>query len=426
MSDADPLTAEKPYRFTPEQYYRNEVTYHGPAFQTVTKIERCAEDGMDALLRMPSKSMFFRASSKPQFLADPALLDTCGQSVGFWAADRLETGFATFPLGFERLEICGPWPQESVHVKCHVRIMLVTEARVRSNLEFVDSGGRLLIRVAGWEDSRFDFPRPFSRFVLSPCDRQLSESWTQPIVHLPSANLQCCFLEDLPAVIFQGDLWRQAFARLILNPEEREAWLNLKGTEKRRQEWMMGRVAVKDAVRALLRKKYKLELSPAEVEITTDKFGRPNIAQGLRDKLDGPLFVSIAHARGRAMAVAGESDGHRGIGVDMEYLERNRDGLATGSLSSAESTLLASVTDALQDEWLLRFWCAKEAIAKALGRGLAGGPLNLAIQEIEIETGKVGMLLAGELAEQFPDLKGELLTAYTYRNDDLILAASLV
>ncbi|MFQ5677392.1 MAG: 4'-phosphopantetheinyl transferase superfamily protein, partial [bacterium] len=380
----------------------------------------------DARLQVPPKSPFFGSAKSSGLLTDPSLVDSCGQSIGFWASDRLETGFATFPLGFHSLEICGPWPQESELLKCHVRITSLTDARVRSNLEFVDLQGRLLVRVTGWQDSRFDFPRPFSRFVLSPCERILSENWPQAIQHLSAGRFQCCFLEKLPSAVFHGNLWPRAFARIILTPSEREVWANLKGVMKRRMEWMMGRVAAKDAVRILLKDKADLDLSPAEIEISTDKYGRPIISPGFVEKVNCQLIVSITHSRGRAMAIAGEKDSDHGIGIDMEYLDRDLDGIKKGALSPQELILLSSVCASLQDEWILRMWCAKEAVAKALGRGMAGSPFNLVIKALDSEKGTIAMTIAGELAKQFPLLDQKLLTSHTHRDNDLVVATSLV
>jgi phosphopantetheinyl transferase len=38
-----------------------------------------------------------------------------------------------------------------------------------------------------------------------------------------------------------------------------------------------------------------------------------------------------------------------------------------------------------RDEWVTRCWCAKEAVGKARGTGLAGNPKSLAITAIEQE-----------------------------------------
>ena len=61
----------------------------------------------------------------------------------------------------------------------------------------------------------------------------------------------------------------------MLSPGERETWLRMRAVEKRRQEWLLGRCAAKDAVRLLVEEYTGVHLAPAEVEIVPDPYGRP-------------------------------------------------------------------------------------------------------------------------------------------------------
>ena len=67
-------------------------------------------------------------------------------------------------------------------------------------------------------------------------------------------------------------------ADLILSPGEREHWASMRGVEKRRREWLLGRCVAKEAVRALLERNLDLHLSPAEIEIVPDPYGRPLVS----------------------------------------------------------------------------------------------------------------------------------------------------
>ena len=77
-------------------------------------------------------------------------------------------------------------------------------------------------------------------------------------------------------------------------------------------------------------------------------------------------------------------------------------------------------------EWLIRLWCAKEAVAKALGRGMAGGPWNVVIWSVDLQSGLVGIRLAGALAAAMPHHRDTLLLAYTGRTGELAYAPALV
>jgi phosphopantetheinyl transferase len=424
--DEIPLRSPRPYPFAPEQYYR-EVMFHGPTFQSVVAIDQCGENGLDATVRVPPGMRLFRSSPSPRLHTDPVLLDAAGQVVGFWTVDRLQTRSVVFPIGFESLSIYGPWPCESESVKCHARPTALTDGWIRSNIDLVAPGGRLLVRLVAWEDMRIDLPRQFCRFVLSPRDVVLSSSWRPAISSFPdSSRSRCCRLDGLPAAIFEKGALPRAWIRMILSRGEQEVWLSLKVPEKRRKEWLVGRLAAKDAVRLFLKEHYQIELCPADIEIVTDQHGRPTTVAEPIDKLGCRLCLSIAHSGESAVAVVVECCNRASVGIDIELMGQSHDGLDKAALAEEEQALLASVPAASREEWLLRLWCAKESTAKALGLGMMGGPLNLVVQEVETESGKVGVRLTGELARQLPKYDGMLLTACSGRENELIFASSFV
>ena len=90
-----------------------------------------------------------------------------------------------------------------------------------------------------------------------------------------------------------------------------------------------------------------------------------------RPMVDG-LEVSLSHARG-LVAVAASRVGP--IGVDVEsHREFEIDGMARRWFDPAEVTWLYRQPDPL--DAFLRLWTAKEAVGKALGRGLRGSGLR--------------------------------------------------
>jgi phosphopantetheine--protein transferase-like protein len=123
------------------------------------------------------------------------------------------------------------------------------------------------------------------------------------------------------------------------------------------------------------------------------------------------------------VAIAGDGSGCLGVGIDMEYIGRIQEGFERVAFTGEEQNLLSEIA-APREEWSLRLWCAKEAVAKALGRGMLGGPGSLVAQHIDAHTGMVQIALSGEMAEHFPELRGTHLTAYTAREGALIVASS--
>ena len=70
-------------------------------------------------------------------------------------------------------------------------------------------------------------------------------------------------------------------------------------------------------------------------------------------------------------------------------------------------------------------FAAKEAVAKALGQGLAGGPHAVVVESLDTDTGAVHVHLEGEMARRFPEENGNQIVAHTSRDGDLIVATSI-
>jgi phosphopantetheine--protein transferase-like protein len=167
-----------------------------------------------------------------------------------------------------------------------------------------------------------------------------------------------------------------------------------------------------------------MELHPADIEIAQDRYGQPLVRGVWTEACEHVPIISLAHTAGIAVAIAGHDGQCRGIGVDIELLERRREGFESVAFMPEEHRLLGSLDARSQEEWLLRLWCAKEAVAKALGRGMMGEPRSLIVQALDARTGVVKVTLSGGMAEQFPELHNTYLTAFTARERDLIVASS--
>jgi len=144
---------------------------------------------------------------------------------------------------------------------------------------------------------------------------------------------------------------------------------------QRKSEWLYGRIAAKDAIRHLLYARGHAPIFPVEIHIEADALGRP-LARG---PFPGDLRVSIAHKAGIACALAAEG---ADPGVDIEKIEARGEGFATFAFGPGELALLPPGD---RDEWLTRFWSAKEAVGKARGTGLAGNPKGLRIEAVEAD-----------------------------------------
>jgi phosphopantetheinyl transferase len=238
----------------------------------------------------------------------------------------------------------------------------------------------------------------------------------------------CCFLDALTPdfLAAHGKIWQRVLVHLVLSRRERDVWRSLRGPDKRRTEWLLGRVVAKDAVRLFLKRQYDLRLCPADIDIMPDQHGQPCVGGHWAAGLACVPLVSLAHAAGTALAIAGHDGQCHGIGVDIEYLGRTGAEFERMAFTPEEHGALSALDTAVHEEWSLRLWCAKEAVAKALGRGMAGGPGGLRIQAVDRCTGCVQVALSEGFARELPDFAGRQLTAYTAREGHCIFATVLV
>jgi phosphopantetheinyl transferase/malonyl CoA-acyl carrier protein transacylase len=410
-----------PSRWTPDALY-GEFMFHGPAFQAVTSIRHSDQRGMEAVLTAPSAEGLFRSSPAPQLLALPVLLDAAGQLVGFWTAEHEDRAAHVFPFRVEGLQIFGPAPPPGTLVTCRAAISRVGEWELRTDMELIGPGGDLLARIDGWWDKRFDLPEPLYRLGSSPRDHAVATPVPLPTEAGPSA---CSLVDAFGPELLEshGRIWQRVMAHLILGRNEREVWNRLPGSQERRSGWLLGRAAAKDAVRRLLLQSRGIVAYPAEIEITNDRNGRPQARGPWCAALDEPLFVSLAHAGGLAVALAVLGGGRPGVGIDLERVRPLAEGFDGVAFAPEEHAILSAVDPADETQWRVRLWCAKEAVGKALGTGLADGPRGLVVRRCDLVTGCVEV----EPAQAAPSAAGRPhgLVALTTCADGLALALCL-
>jgi phosphopantetheinyl transferase len=390
--------------------------FHGPVFQGVASIDAVGEEGADATLRAPDVAPLHAGADRPLAI-EPLLLDVAGQVLGFWTAERLDTGFVVFPVAIETLALHGPPPRPGERVACHLRVRRIDDHQIVADIDVVASDGRMVACVRGWAVERVDLPEQFYAFRLAPSRSFLST----PLAELaPGGGVYGCRVE-LPARLLEaeGGLWREMLAHLVLGADEREVWRGLTGPEQRRTDWLLGRIAAKDAVRLLLDARERGPVYPADIEIAADVHGRP-IARGeWLGEAEQPPVVSLAHADGLAVAVAGAA----ALGVDVERRRPPSVDLIEAAFGPDERRQLAAA--AADGDWALRCWCAKEALAKALGRGLVAGPRDVVVEEIG-EHEIVRLRLGGELMRVFPERAATPMTARTFRHEDAVMALAIL
>jgi 4'-phosphopantetheinyl transferase len=111
-----------------------------------------------------------------------------------------------------------------------------------------------------------------------------------------------------------------------------------------------------------------LGVQTAQVILAEDGHGRPRLA----GPLEGALHFNWTHSGDRALVAVAR---HVQPGIDLERIRPRPRALeiARRYFSAAETRLLESTEASARELVFLRLWTGKEALLKALGRGLAFG-----------------------------------------------------
>ena len=411
------LRHERTYTWPPERLY-DEVMFHGPLFRGVCSINRVGDNGAEASLAVGERKQLL-ACGGDGLVTDFALLDQPGQVVGFWTSQFLARGFVVLPFRMGALHLYGPPLATTEQLTCRARIELVGERQVKSDLDVLRSDGRLWARFEDWDDRRFDLPDEAYRALLHPASAQLARRWTiieDGAEASPIAAFRIGF-DTFPAgwLHAHGGMWSRVLAALTLGRRERAIWHGSKAPERRRLEWLLGRIAAKDAVRDYLRRRVQLDVAPADVEILPDAGGRPVVTGAWTSLVPCVPLVSISHVDGSAVAAVSAGDGVAGIGIDLERCGRMKPEMNEVAFSAPERETLQAFAGDERQNWALRLWCAKEACAKATGIGPTAGLHALSVRAMDDDRGAVSIRC------DTPDGPVDLV-ALTARDGDWIVA----
>lgn len=343
-----PAAQEERPELTAAELYERRWMFHGPRFQGLSELTAVGERHVRGVLVTPP--------------APGALLDNVGQLLGYWIMARLPVRTTVFPVGMKEIRFHGPHPAPGERLECLIRITSVTEGALEADMQLVHRG-RVWAEFSGWQDRRFD-----------------SNPWIRAVDREPERNTLSRMQPGGWALLHEEwpDLaTRELIMRNILAGEERAQYAA--HAPRGRRQWLLGRIAVKDAVRHTLWDRGTGPVFPAEVRVGNEPTGRPFVTGGYGRTLPA-LHVSIAHRGETAVAMA-RTDGP--CGIDIEEVTDRPEGTLDVALTPRERALLRALVQQPEPGperlWFTRFWAAKEAVAKARGTGLGGEPQRFEI-----------------------------------------------
>ncbi|MFB7618037.1 beta-ketoacyl synthase N-terminal-like domain-containing protein [Kitasatospora sp. NPDC056181] len=332
--------------------YDERWMFHGPAFQGLTALTELGGNHVRGVITAPS--------------APGALLDNVGQLLGYWIMATHTERSVVFPVGIRHLRLHGPQPRPGTDLDCRIRITAISRTTLEADVQLL-ADGEVWAEIDGWQDRRFDShpeTRPVERFV------------ERETLSTPQPGGWVLLHERWPDLAS-----RDLIMRNHLGAAEREQYD--RQPPRGRRAWLLGRIAVKDAVRRLLWQDSTDRPFPAEIQVLNDPSGRPRV-RGLHGRLLPDLEVTLAHRSEIAVALVRPScgSGAPGPGIDVEEVTARPAETLPVALLPREVRLLTACQaedGASRDVWFTRFWAAKEAAAKAEGTGLRGRPHDFTV-----------------------------------------------
>jgi phosphopantetheinyl transferase len=88
----------------------------------------------------------------------------------------------------------------------------------------------------------------------------------------------------------------------MLDQPERDFWYNLPEKGTCRTDWLLGRIAAKDAIRQWADQNYQLALAPIDIAILANSLGKPVVYCPELAQMGILPEVSISHSHGYVIA----------------------------------------------------------------------------------------------------------------------------
>jgi malonyl CoA-acyl carrier protein transacylase len=284
--------------------------FHGDCFKAVKSILSCRQGIVQAKLQA-------KPAAESATLLPLAVLDAFSQLGGYWLVE--EAGlrdFGAFPIYIGELACWTPLA-EPVEYHCHAAFER-SQLNVKGDVELSSNQSEVHIAARDMRMRIF----PFSTRYMSAIYWQRPEldfSNTSPDFVRDDVVLRYIDLDQHPYLRSGGDIWLQCLAFATLGSRERALWLGLSLPSSQKLDWLMARIAAKDAVREYARRTHHLPLYFSDVEIAIDAAGKATVS--CPDLASGPavflaqserLIVAVAARDGDLLAVEFQTGSNEG------------------------------------------------------------------------------------------------------------------
>ncbi len=442
--EPQPLAGQRPVSWKAHDIYPARL-FQGPLLRNVREVLGWGLNGLDYEIRIPDRAGLVRHSANPLFCAMPLLLDAAVSGFPLWRSHERFHGAISLPFRCKAIRYYAAWVPQGTRLRCSLRLTNVTARSFQVDILVADATGHLILSIEGWEEVGGRAGRTLRDFVMDPAryfiTKPLPVATLLPIPRgpLPENTLDvrpllggdaperllfgALYVNDAPDFFTSNrGLWLTALAAAVLTRGERRDFFQMGGAAPRRLEWLLGRIAAKESVRRLLLAAHNLFEPSADIAVWKDDLGKPHPIGPWQDQVAAPIDLSIAHTAGLVLGAA-TTVGR--IGLDVESTSRDlTEEFIRGVLTLEEQELATRSGDG--PIAVLRFWCAKEAISKALGTGIRYAATDLRIRASDPSDGMLAVELLGAWAENFPALRGKRVPIKTAVLYDHAIACCLL
>jgi 3-oxoacyl-(acyl-carrier-protein) synthase/phosphopantetheinyl transferase/malonyl CoA-acyl carrier protein transacylase len=325
--------------------YTEGYMFHGPAYQAIQKIIAYATDGI--------KTRLAGVSGKG------ALLDNIGQTIALYYHFSGKN-IMPFPVGFQEMKFHQNALDLNGSFECSAMFKAEDDEFLYSDIELTREGKPWCF-IKGWQNRKSELDEAVWKIINRAEGRSLASAVGEGITLMPR-------------LYKRQNTWFIILSH-YLNAREIEHY-NTQSLSKQK-DWLLGRIAAKDAIRHVIEKRTNKQTHPASFTINNDSIGKPHVSTTVVDD----IHISIAHKKDYAVAYASVD---KPVGIDIEEIVHRETGFIDLVLHDSEKILFENCED--KDDWITRFWVAKEAYGKALGLGLQGNPKRYIVSAIQGET----------------------------------------
>ena len=398
-----PLGKPRDVHWTDSDIYPDRL-FAGARLRGIRAADRWSEAGLDYEVEVPSSEDAVVHTKMPVWTLNPQLLAAVADGFPLWRSHERFPGAFSFPFRVRRIAFHAPLA-EGMRLHCYLRNTGVTPRSLVVDILVSDGNGKLVLELRGYEELTERVPDEYRRLLLSPVTTYLTKPLAPELLGAPATRIASAVVTDVPYPLFERneEIWLKTLSHVVLNKAERGDFADLSGSASRRTEWLFGRIAAKEAVRRFLQENYQARWCPADVQIWRDDSGKPHpIGRWKDDHLTASIDLAIAHTAQFVVAVVAAN---ARVGVDVESRDRELSEEFTHGVFLPEELELA-VRAVNAPSAVIRFWCAKEAVSKALGTGIRYSPRELVVESFQAETGEMAVSLTGQWLEPFKQFRG--------------------